>query len=281
MILKQQDNSYLLKYADIRLLVNPDTGGRIISLKLNDKEFLTGKNINPINYGSTFWPSPQSLWNWPPPYILDEGKYSVKQIGKTLLLVSQPDSTLGLQFEKEFSISEADTSIEIKYSIRNLSVEVKGVAPWEITRMPKGGLAFFPKGLTKPKVKNFDPIPFKEMNDILWYQNNKNEKLTNHKLSISDGSEGWLAYKTDDYIFVKKFTDVPLKDQSPEEGEIAVYVSPESAYVEIEAQGNYRHIGLNKTLQWEVKWYVRKLPEKIKAESGSKELAAFVRSIIK
>jgi len=167
-IKEQSNKTFLLSYENIEAVVDPSFGGRIISLKLDGKELLIGKDVHQINYGSTFWPSPQTLWDWPPPVTLDSAPYKSKIKNDKLILISDIDSTLGMQFQKEFTIKEKSKSISIEYSIKNTSSEDKKISGWEITRMPKGGLAFFPKGLIEPKAKRFDPIPFVEKDNILW-----------------------------------------------------------------------------------------------------------------
>lgn len=279
-IIKQKNQSYLLKFANLELTVEPETGGRISSLKFGDKEFLVTKGNSPFSYGSTFWPSPQSVWNWPPPAVLDRAPYEVIDSTNKLILKSKKDETLGLQFNKEISISEKDTSVQILYSIINSSNTNKKASPWEITRMFKGGLVFFPKGLTEPKAKSFDPIPYTESNNLLWYKINKDEKLNNHLLSVSDGSEGWLAYAFDGYIFIKSFEDVHPENQAPNEGEIPIYIDSKSQNVEIEVQGPYTNIKPGKELLWKMKWFVRKMPNNLKTESANKELIEFVKSVI-
>lgn len=279
-IIKQNDNTYLLKFANLQLVVNPLIGGRITSIKLDAKEFLVGKEVHQLNYGSTFWPAPQSIWNWPPPFTLDQAPYEVISSSKTILLKSKVDTVLALQFTKEFSISEADTSIQIKYTIINPSGKDTKISPWEITRMPKGGIAFFPKGLTEPKVKNFDPIPYEEINNLLWYKS-ENKKESNHKLSVADGSDGWFAYTVDEFIFIKKWGDVLPENQAQGEGEIPLYVSPDYPYLEIEAQGPFQIVKAGKEINWNMKWFIRKLPSQIKREIGNNELVKFVKRIVR
>lgn len=279
-IINQKDQSYLLKFANLEISVDPLAGGRISSLKLGNKEILITKETDPFSYGSTFWPSPQSVWKWPPPFPLDQAPYEVINSENKIILKSKIDDALSMQFKKEISISEKDTAIQILYSIINTSNTDNKVAPWEITRMPKGGLVFFPKGLTKPKAKSFDPIPYKESKNILWYKIKKDEKLNNHLLSVSDGAGGWLAYAFDEYIFIKSFDDVLPENQAPNEGEIPIYIDSKSQNVEIEVQGPYTNIKPGKELIWKMKWFAREIPNNLKPESGNKELIEFVKSVI-
>jgi hypothetical protein len=279
-VLKQNDGTYLLKHNDLLVSVDPAKGGRITSVKLGAKEFLLTKELNKFSYGSTFWPSPQSDWNWPPPFNLDQAPYEVVDSIDHLVLKSKPDTKLGLQFIKDISISETDSSIQILYSIVNISDKKIKVAPWEITRMSKGGLVFFPKGLTPPRLKNFDPIPYTDSNEVLWYKINENEKLNNHLLSVSDGSEGWLAYTVNNFILIKSFKDILPNAQAPNEGEIPIYIDSKSSAVEIEVEGAYQETEPGEKIDWPMKWYVREIPNDIKPETGNNELVKFVRSTL-
>jgi len=268
-----------LGYKTLGVTVDPEHGGRIVSLRYEGKEFLTGKDVHPSNYGSTLWPAPQSLWNWPPPVILDYEEYKEDQTENEITLVSKKDKKLGFRFIKNLSIDTADTSLVIKYTMENISNKEVAAAPWEITRMPKGGVVCFPKGSSNPRAKTFDPIPYSEFNGILWYKNDKDEELKNHLLSVSDGSEGWLAYILDGYLYLKIFEDVPAGEQFEGEGEIPVYVSPSHNYVEIEAQGKKNNLKAGASLEWKMKWIIRKLPERITEVYQNDQVIKFIHSI--
>ncbi len=59
-------DNYILEFNHIYFEVNAQIGGRITTFSLDGKNVLTGPSVNPDNYGSTFWTSPQSDWDWPP-----------------------------------------------------------------------------------------------------------------------------------------------------------------------------------------------------------------------
>lgn len=270
----------VMKHKNLSIAVDPGSGGRIISVKYDDKEFLTDTSVHPSNFGSTLWPSPQALWNWPPPEILDSKEYTIIS-QSPLKIMSKEDKKLGFQITKSFSISEADTSLDILYTIKNISSDNIEAAAWEITRMPKGGIVCFPKGEGEPKAKTFDPVPYSELNGILWYKNNAVEVMKNHLLSVADGSGGWLAYILDDYIFLKLFDDVSKEKQFDGEGEIPFYVNPEKPYVEVEVQGAKNNLAPGGSLQWKMKWIIRKLPGEIIEKFRNDEVISFIKSTIK
>jgi hypothetical protein len=277
-ILIKGNASYYIISGITNMTIDSKTGGRITSFKSGNYEFLTGKDIHPDNYGSTFWPSPQSIWNWPPPPVLDNEPYQIEDNGKIIKAVSAHDPVTGLQFIKE--ILAENNRVDITYSIVNISQEVRKTAPWEVTRAFKGGLLFFPIGETPVSRKSFEQAPSETIDGIVWYQDAKG-RPKNNQLSIADGSEGWVAYAIDGKLLIKKYKDLKPGTFAPGESEISFYISAEADYIEIELQGKYEAINPGEKTVWHVEWIAADIPANIKVEKGSKELAGFVRGIIK
>jgi hypothetical protein len=261
------------------MTIDPKTGGRITSYKSGDYEFLITKDIQPEYYGSTFWPSPQSVWNWPPPAVLDNEPYQAEEIGNSIKVVSGKDPATGFQFVKEITTG-SNNNLDITYTIVNISDVTKKTAPWEISRVHKGGLIFFPAGETPVSRKSFEMTPTETIDGIVWHQSTK-EKLSGNQLSISDGSEGWIAFAIDGKLLIKKFEDIKPANFAPGEAEISIYVSGETDYIEIELQGKYESINPGGKTVWHVEWLSTEIPANIKVEKGSKELVEFVRGLIK
>ena len=61
---REKDGKLSMAVQNQLLQIDPTVGGRITSLKFQGEDFLTGKDVNDFNWGSTFWNSPQSHWNW-------------------------------------------------------------------------------------------------------------------------------------------------------------------------------------------------------------------------
>jgi hypothetical protein len=275
----QPDSTFQLTFADLQVEVAPQKGGRIISLKMGGKELLA--NVDTLSFGSTFWPSPQSAWGWPPPYLLDAAPYIATASGDTLKMVSRRDEKLGWQFEKEVSLSPWDTAVAMTYTIRNFSDTVQHVAPWQNSRVVKSGLVFFPVGkqpLTQGK--HFKNIPTQETDGIVWISLQRDMLSEGEKL-VTDGAEGWLAYVYDGLLLVKQFEDIAPQRQAPGEGDVEIYVGkPHLNFTEIEPQGAYQALQPGEELTWKVRWYVRKLKEQQKIEAGNPALVQQVRRLV-
>ena len=274
-----KNGRYTITLQNQILEIDPAVGGRISSLTLDGEEILIGKDINSSNWGSTFWPSPQSAWNWPPSAVLDNLPYAASVENQVLKLVSQTDPKLGYVFTKEISGNSQKLSFAIKYSITNKTMQTQQVAPWEITRVKPNGLTFYPTG---PGEKSGTLAPYTENKAaITWFDYQFDKIPTEHLKLFADGAEGWLAQVNQGKILIKQFPDVPAGKAAPAEGEIEVYSARTKNYIEIEQQGTYTELPPGAATTWEVTWYLRKLPNNIKAESGNAALMDFVRELVR
>ena len=281
--IEEKDGLYSIKIQNQILEINPSIGGRITFLKLDGKDFLTGKTVNDFNWGSTFWISPQSDWDWPPSAEIDNKPYSAKVEADELVMVSRKDPKTGLIVTKKISANTKSSSYTLKYTITNASGEVRKVAPWEVTRVQTDGIAFFPVGKGE-KTGGLLPL-MTEKNGICWFTYKESMlPVKGDRQLYTDSAEGLLAEVNKNVVLVKKFPDIPLGKNAPKEGEVELYASPVEpgkSYVEIEHQGAYQELQPGASLTWKVIWYLRELPSNIKPEAGNTALASFARELIK
>ena len=252
-------------------------GGRIISYTYDQKEILTQSSEHE-NFGSTLWTAPQSDWGWPPFAVLDSMDYQVEQMANVLKMTSQPDQKSGFQFVKTWTVA-GDNSIRIEYLIRNISEKPKSVGAWDVTRVPCGGIAFFPFG-EKGKVPKSNLNPNIEKQGISWISIDKRPISDNLKM-FSTAKEGWLAYAINGLLFVKQFPDTNPESYSPKQGEVEIYINKEKSYIELENQGAYQLLKSCETLNYKETWSLSPIAKTIKIESGNQKLVELVRQLIK
>jgi hypothetical protein len=273
--------NYVLEFGDMYFEVNP-AGARVIDAHLRGgMNLLTPQNVDPngLNYGSTFWPSPQT-WAWPPtssiPQINDQ-PYTPTIEGDSVLFVGQNATTVGASVMKRFTADLARGNVIAEYALVATAAN-KMFAPWEISRVYKRGLTFWPTG-TAPRAGTQFPIaPTTAEFGCTWHQaptaNGTDQKL------FANGTGGWLAHVDGDVVIVKKFPDIMASQAAPNEDEIEIYVAGMANYIEVEQQGAYQAVAMGSMLTWRVDWIVRRLPTGVTATAPNQALVTFVQSLV-
>ena len=273
------NGKFAFEFNEIYFVIDSAVSARPIELSFQKTPLLTSSTANKDNYGNTFWPSPQSMWSWPPLATLDSKPYTGGIVGNTLSFTSGKDSMTGLIVNKEYSINPEKNYITLKYTIENQSDKDLKVAPWEITRMFPGGLTIYPSGETA-KTGDLAKLT-KDTIGHTWFQYDTKTIPSGVPKLFSDGKQGWLAQTTKDILFVKTFADVAVNEIATSEGEIELYTNPDKSYIEVEQQGAYLNLSKGVKRTWEVKWYLRKIPTSIEIKTGNKSLIDFITESIK
>ena len=268
-VIEKDGEKYILKTGDLCMTIDTN-GGKILSLKCGDKEVISQSRW-PESFGSTFWTSPQKEWNWPPVPEYDKRLYTVEQYADRLVMTSQVSERLHYRIQKEFTADDATHAFVITYSIINESNETRSVAPWEITRVPNGGLIFF----DAPVDSIFPPnlLTFQSAHGAAWYQ--ADDAGENRKIN-ADG-RGWLAYAANGLLLVKQFQDLDTSQPAPGEAEIQVYVNRGKTYIELESQGAYTSLKPMERLNWTVRWQL--VPCDLEAVPSA-ELLSMVKGLL-
>ena len=249
-IIPLEDGKYSINAGEVTMTVDAAHGGKIVSCKLGEAEVLNQGRM-PNSFGSTFWTSPQREWNWPPVAEYDTKPFQAEVNGFTLLLTGEKSERFGYRIRKVFNTDPKDGAIVITYTIVNESGEVRQVAPWEISRVPNGGVLFFQAKAVEP-ANNMEGLPFVFEKGAAWYV--MDEARVNRKVN-ADG-KGWLAFADNGLLFVKKFQDLQEGEAAPAEAEIQAYANPGKTFVEIEEQGAYTTLQPGEELHWTVRWYL-------------------------
>lgn len=261
-----EGGKYQLETGPVTMTVDGAMGGRILSFRHGDREVVSQSTF-PESFGSTFWTSPQSEWNWPPVPEYDKMPYTVERSDRVLVMTSHLSPKHYYRIRKEFR-PEA-RGIAITYIITNESAETRRVAPWEITRVPNEGLIFF--DTPTESISPTDLIAFTAKHDLAWYRTDVRDD--NRKVN-ADG-HGWLAYLTaENLLFVKQFPDLNAGQAAPNEAEIQVYVNRGKTFIEIENQGAYTKLAPGESLSYTVIWNLQP------AQDNPKQLAATIKNII-
>ena len=247
---KLDNGKYDVSVGDVHMTVDAAHGGKILSFRLVDNEILSQTRF-PNSFGSTFWTSPQSEWNWPPVPEYDSKAFAAEIKENSLILTGEKSNRFGYRIRKQFTPDPSDNSIAITYTIVNESGETRKVAPWEITRVTNSGIVFFEADEVTP-ANNMETLPFTFEKGAAWYVLDGDRS---HRKINADGT-GWLAFSDYGLLFVKKFQDLDKTQPAPAEAEIQIYANPGKSFVEIEEQGAYTTLNPGEEVDWTVRWYL-------------------------
>lgn len=247
---KREKKIYSLSVGNVKMDIDANCGGRIVSLKLDTTEIISQLEI-PNMFGSTFWTSPQAEWNWPPVREIDTNPYTVEEKDGGLIMTSEVSEKLPFRITKKFVADKKKGGFVVTYTITNAGTEARKVAPWEITRVQNAGSVFFDADVNQITPANL--MKFEKKNDYAWFD--IDEDGTQNRKINSDG-KGWLAYTDKGLMLIKKFADITPEQPAPGEAEIQVYVHQGKVYVELESQGEYKELQPGESYDWTVCWYL-------------------------
>jgi hypothetical protein len=252
---------YRWTFGETTFEVDGACGARITRFSLGTRNVLTGRAVNDLNFGATFWTSPQSQWGWPPPVEIDSEPYAAHGAGEhgaVGVFVGRPDPKLGIAVTKRIFVDGARGVVTIEYELRNLSGEPRPVAPWEISRHPPNGLTFFPAG---DAIEPASTLVVTREAGAVWFAYDAGA-ITDHQKLFAHGTEGWICHLdlAQRLQLVKAFPEVARADQAPGEASLEIYADPTHTYIEVEQQGAYRTLGPDESTTWRVGWALRDLP---------------------
>lgn len=263
---------YSFTFGDIVLEIDNQVGGRVGKLSLGGADLIMTAATDPTTWGSVFWTSPRMDWTpmtWPPPAALDNAAYTARVSGTHVVTEGPVDPGLGVSMSKDYSVDPATGYINITYTVK--ATKALKAAPWEVSRVPRGGIVFFPVGAALTA----GPLTVKQSNGIAWFDDApKTATSPNGDKCFADGA-GWTAYVVNGNLFLKKFMDQPLSAQPEDEGEIDIY--PGDGFLEFEVQGPYTDIAANGSLPWSIQWKVVKVPSSIEVKVENAALVGFAK----
>jgi hypothetical protein len=269
-------STYGFTFGDVVFQVDASTGGRVSKLSLSGTDLIVGPATDPTTWGAVFWTSPRSAWTprtWPPPAAIDNSAYAPAISGNHLVMTGSTDPGLNVAMVKDYSADATTGWITIDYAID--ASETLEAAPWEVARVPRGGLIFFPLGTSSSLAPG--PLTVTQSDGIVWFDDaSKKATSPNGDKLAADGAMGWEAYALSGTLFLKRFTDTQPDAQVPSpEGEICIYPGPN--WLEFEVQGPYTSIAANGTLPWRVQWKAIEIPSSVTVSAGSSTLLAFAQ----
>ena len=242
-----ENSRHVLAWDDVRVEIDAASGARVTALRFGGRNLLSEPSADAGNYGSTFWPAPQTAWGWPPLPEIDHGPYRAEIDGAAIVLRGATSPALGVSVDKRIAADAGRGAVTFDFAIHNRGLAPTQLAPWQITRVPPGGLSLFPTGTGDNPPCAPSNLAVREAHGVTWYAYDA-AAITDHQKLFADGREGWLAHVDGDALLVKTFAVVPRAAQAPGEAQIEIYANPERTYVEVEEQGAYADLADRKSV---------------------------------
>jgi hypothetical protein len=266
-------STYRFTSGDLILEIDGKTGARVSKLSLSGADMIVTTASDPTTWGSVFWTTPRSVWTpvtWPPPAAIDNDPYTMMISGTHLMATGMTDPSMGFAMLKDYAVDATSGWITINYTIDSTKAQKAG--PWEVSRVPRGGIAFFPLGASVTP----GPLTITQSGGIVWFNDaSKSASSPDGSKLIADGANGWEAYAFGGNLFLKKYVDQPASAQAPSEGEVDIY--PGATWLEFEVEGAYTSIAANGSLPWKMQWKVLKIPSSVTVAVGSTSLVTFAQ----
>jgi hypothetical protein len=271
----------------------PDEGGRLAALRYRGVDLVVPPGRVPGFHGDTFWPSPQALWDWPPPQVLDSGPYAVLEAtDDTLVVRSAPDPDLGLQVDKRFTVAE--DRVGFAFTMTNTRDHAQAVAPWQVTRAPREGLIVWAPGEVfddddRLQKQREDPgcwfdhaqsaVPFEGYARGEGHASIRVPAVTRTSKYFTD-ARGWAAHVHGGVVMLRVFPDLSRERMAPRQAELELFFGLERDYIELENQGAYEVLAAGAPLVYATQWRFAPVPARVPTDRVTPALLDVVHGLL-
>jgi hypothetical protein len=273
------DNCIELRNAFIRVVLEPNMGGRVLIYEINGENIL---HEDPTQAGLLYPDIPKGHLSagrfdigpetiTPPRPLLFFGKWEAKITGnREAELISLKDPSTGVQLIRKFRLDKETSRLECTQEIINISNDVKRYNFWARTFVKGGGISLtpmnqnsrYPKGYITygpGSVMNFEP------------EDEPNVRIRDGVLEITgppvrpkfvmDGDIGWMAYiSKNNQLFIKVFPVCPDRIYGEMTGATSSVWYNGEEMVEIEPIGPWEIIKPGEKVSFTEYWYLFDFP---------------------
>jgi hypothetical protein len=280
-------DAWILKNEWVTLAVVPDLGGRIMEYALGKTSLIyinpgelgkiktPGPGQNWPNFGGyKVWPAPQESWQWPPPPVLDHGQYeaeieheSAESVTLSMKSPVEQWQTPGIRLERKVTLKNNGSKVFLSESLINESGEdaawrIWGVTQQDIHHTSKEGTGrfwiYFP---INPRSRYGASGVYTTGESGAW----KGEVLPGvyavecrpeGKKIFSDSHEGWICFadRTRHVVTANTFPVFHGKSYPDNEARMAVYLSDELPYAEVEVMGPVTELAPGEKSTFSMEW---------------------------
>lgn len=278
---------HVLEFGETLFTVDGATGARVVEFSLGGENALAGVDAHPQFYGSSFWTTPESDWAmtpFTPVAEIDNAAYTMSVDGMNAVMgVSATAMFLekSVTVSKTFSADLARQAVDVRYSMTNAGTAEINLGPWEVTRVPAGGLTFYPSG--EYVMALFGDITVTPAAGHDWFEHTTFQTGVEAK-SGAEAGDGWVAHvvrgATSNLLLIKTFENLSPAVIAMDHHEVEIFANATGTYVEVEEHGTFGAIPAGETVSWNVTWFLRELPPTVTVEAGNQDLIDAVTSTL-
>jgi hypothetical protein len=285
--------SRVKRNGDVEAVFSPARGGRLDRLRHRGVDLVLPPGRVAGFHGETFWPSPQALWDWPPPAVLDAGPYAVlAESPDAISMRSAPDPAAGVRVGKQYRL--LPDGMDITFTVTNTWPGPHALAPWQVTRAPRSGLLVWAAG---DPFTDEDRLVKQREDPGCWYVHARGEStfpglVAQHGLAavvvpevdrtckLFADARGWLAHVHDATVLLRTFPDLAPDRAAPRQAEVELFFSPERDYIELENQGAHEVLQPGATMTYPVQLRLAALAPDVPTDRVTPALVAVLASLL-
>lgn len=239
---------------DLRLNLTQSVGPRVIALQVNgDRNLfaeLPDETLECPGVGDYHLYGGHRLWYAPEipsrTYLPDDEKVEIQEVENGIKAIQSPEPGTGIQKSIELAFGSRPSEVVVEHTIRNGGREPIECAPWAITQLKSGGVAFLPQFEGhingNPYLPNRSLViwPYTDIGSASLGISNSmvtvSSKIENGALKVGlPNPAGWIAYWIDQTLFVKEADFDPDDDYLDFSASSQCYANPR--FLELETLG--------------------------------------------
>ena len=256
--------------ADARVIVSTDFGPRILLYALDDGENILGWHPEAaVNTelglwkpygGHRLWVAPE---NMPISYAPDNDPLEYSELDANSVLFRPKVDAAG--FRKQMSVSLDGTRVTVDHQITNQTGETKEISAWCLTIMRPGGEAIVPNEPFAPyssetllPTRSVALWSYTDFTDPRWrfekdFIGLRCDPEIPHQQKFGVlNRRGWVAYQTDDLLFVKRFLPAGAANYPDMNSNTEVYTA--GGFIELESLSPLKPVEPGETVEYREVW---------------------------
>ena len=167
-------NRYRFAWGDVVLEIDAAAGARVAKLSLGGADLIVARSRRrPIRPPGARCSGPARAARWTPADVAAAGEDRQRDLhrqhlrGRTSWSTGPADTSIGVSMAKDYSADATSGWIKIEYTIN--ATKAQKAAPWEVSRVPRGGHRLLPRAGRRRSPTGPLTITQQARAEIVWF----------------------------------------------------------------------------------------------------------------